>query len=196
MRQQVSKDLFQYWSALKGARAAPDRADIDPGAIRHILADTFLIEVDEDCAFPLRLSGTRVNALWQREQKGEPFVDLWRDGDRQIVTAALLTVVDGVTPIVAGVRAHAPGDAVLEMELLLLPLRHFGKTHSRVMGALSPVNQPDWLGQLRAGPLELISMRVIGAEESIPSHYNAGKFEPAQRRRPHLRLVVSRADKH
>lgn len=189
MRHRVSKDLFAYWRELKGARSAPDRSDIDPGKIRHILADTFIIEVDDDRTFPLRLSGTRVNALWLREQKGDSFLDLWSADDRQSVSATLATVIDGVAPVVAGVKTRAENNERLELELLLLPLRYFGKTHSRVLGALSPVYQPDWLGYVSAGPLELISMRVIGA----PSVSSGVPFRRSARvgdARPRPRLVV------
>lgn len=195
MRHQVNKDLFAYWSDLKGARAAPDRSDIDPIAIRHILADTFILEIDAECAFPLRLCGTRLDALWRREQKGESFVDLWRDEDRRNVAAAVLTVIDGVTPIIAGVRTEAPGEPPLELELLLLPLRHFGKTHSRVLGALAPAYQPEWFGQLRAGPLELVSLRIIRALPFRATVSNYPRFEAEQLHRPRPRLVVYEGDK-
>ena len=107
MRQSVTKELYAYWSRLKGARSAPDRTDIDPAAIRHVLADTFIVEIDQACAFPIRLSGTRLNALWLDDQKGRSFLDLWRMEDRRNVAAAVLTVIDGVAPIVAGARAAA-----------------------------------------------------------------------------------------
>jgi hypothetical protein len=194
MRQQISKDLFAYWSRLKGARAAPDRADIDPAAIRHILADTFIIEVDTAEMFPLRLAGSRVNALSMRDSKGASFVEMWRESDRRAITSALLTVVDGVTPVIAGVRTTPAGDVTLELELLLLPLRHFGKTHSRVLGALAPVYQPPWLGQLRAGPLELISMRVIDAVAPA-SGSNYRRFDERSQRGNYPRLVVCNSDK-
>lgn len=189
MKHQVTKDLFGYWRELKGARSAPDRSDIDPAKIRHILADTFIIEVDAERAFPLRLSGTRVNALWLREQKGGSFLDLWSADDRQSVSAALSTVVDGVAPVVAGVKTRAEDNTRLELELLLLPLRYFGKTHSRVLGALSPAYQPDWLGYLSAGPLELISMRVIDAP-AARAGVSLRRSDPVGASRPRPRLVV------
>jgi hypothetical protein len=195
MRQKVSKELFAYWNELKGARAAPDRSDIDPMAIRQILADTFIIEVDQDCVFPMRLSGTRLNALWLREQKGLSFIDLWRKEDRRGVAAALLTVIDGASPIVAGARIHAPGDARLDLELLLLPLRHFGKTHSRVLGALSPTHQPEWLGLQRAGPLELVSLRVVDAAAPRREPGNYAPVGSARIVGGRPRLVVYQGDK-
>lgn len=171
MRQQITKDLFAYWSRLRGARAAPDRSDIDPGAIRQILADTFILEVDAERNFPLRLSGTRINALWLVDQKGVSIIDWWRDDDRSGIAAALRTVVDGVTPVVAGARARVAGGGMLELELLLLPLRHFGKTHSRVLGALAPICQPDWLGLHSVGALDLVSLRIVEAEKMRPTQF-------------------------
>jgi hypothetical protein len=78
MRLSVSRELHDYWGRLKGERTAPDRAEIDPVAILHILPDMFIIEVDPERRLPLRLCGARVNALWQREQKGRLFLDWWR----------------------------------------------------------------------------------------------------------------------
>lgn len=195
MRQQISKDLFAHWGQTKGARAAPDRADIDPAAIRHLLADTFIMEVDDAGLYPLRLCGGRVNALWLRDQKGASFLDLWRGCDRASIAAALVGVVDDAAPVVAGVKIETAGHAPLELELLLLPLRHFGKTHARVLGALAPVYQPEWLGQLRAGPLSLISMRVIetAPRDQDRSAHSRPETVPAGRARP--RLVVYEGDK-
>ena len=39
MRLLITKDLYDYWGRLKGERAAPDGAEIDPVAIRHMLPD-------------------------------------------------------------------------------------------------------------------------------------------------------------
>lgn len=194
MRQQISKELFAYWRELKGARLAPDRSDIDPVAIRHLLADTFIVEIDADCRFPLRLSGARIDALWMEEQKGLSILELWRREDRRAVAAALLTVVDGVAPVIAGVRTRVAGYAPLELELLLLPLRHFGKTHSRVLGALSGAYKPDWLGQIRAEPLEMVSMRVIASGPARSGVTDHTSFR-AGRTRPLPRLVVHDGDK-
>lgn len=196
MRHQITKDLFAYWRRLKGARLAPDRSDIDPSEIRQILADTFIIEVDPAGVYPLRLSGTRLNALWLCDRKGASFIDLWRDEDRPNISAALQTVIDGVAPVVAGARTVVRGSPPLELEALLLPLRHFGKTHSRVLGALAPVYQPEWLGLRRAGPLELVSLRVVDPAALRLTTYKEGRFDGAQTSRQRPRLVVYEGGKH
>jgi hypothetical protein len=190
MRLQATKELFDYWRRRKGARAAPDRSDIDPTAIHQILADTFILEVDAERVFPMRLSGTRIDALWLEGRKGRSFIDLWRGVDRVSVAAAMLTVIDGVTPIVAGARTQAGDSAPLDLELLLLPLRHFGKTHSRVLGALAPVYQPDWLGLRPAGPLELLSLRIVEEKPTRPTIRKHSRFEPRRPARERPRLVV------
>lgn len=174
MRHSISKDLYAYWDRLRGARAAPDRNDIDPAAIRHLLADCFIVEIDQACLLPLRLSGTRLNALWGGEGRGAPFLGMWRDADQRELAAAVLTVIDGATPIVGGVKARPraadskeadPSRRELDLELLLLPLRHFGKTRSRVLGSLAPFGEVDWFGRVPAAKLEIVSLRTMNARE-------------------------------
>jgi hypothetical protein len=187
MRHRVSRELYAYWDSLRGARAAPDRGDIDPASIRHVLADTFILEVDSACTFPMRLCGSRLNALRGDDQKGVSFLDMWRDQERRDVAAALLTVIDGATPIVGGARTGPdPGNSFvadwatqeMDLELLLLPLRHFGKTHSRLLGSLAAFGSPRWFGRDRAAPLELVSMRIIRAPEQEGLHGLAPSFRP------------------
>lgn len=188
MRRTINRELFNYWNTLRGERAAPDRASVDPLAIRSILADTFIIEVDADGLFPLRVAGARVNALWLADLKGTSFLDLWRNEDRRSVHAALMSVVDGVAPLVGGARGCAPGDVELEIEFLLLPLRHFGRTHSRVLGSLSPMRGAEAIGQMRVGSLEFLSMRMIDAPRVV-----AAASPDASPPRP--RLVVCNPEK-
>jgi hypothetical protein len=166
MRQAATQELFAYWNRLRKGRAAPERAEIDPAAIRNILADTFLIEIDPGCTFPIRLSGSRLNALWLSEQKGRSFLDLWADEERRGIAALVLTVIDGVNPVIAGVFAAPQGRTAMNMELLLLPLRHNGKTHARVLGCIAPSAHQPWFGLLAADKLVLKSMRIISPDEA------------------------------
>jgi hypothetical protein len=158
MKLPVTRELHDYWDQLKGERTAPDRADIDPVAIRHILADTFIIEVDVDRRFPLRLCGARVNALWLDDQKGRQFLNWWKTMHRRDMAEAILQVVDSETPLLADVRAGAEAGEPAELELLLLPLRHFGARCERVLGSLAPVRPPTWLGLCPIGRLDLSAL--------------------------------------
>jgi len=60
MKHPSNRDLFAYWNERRGARPAPERADIEPAAIRHVLGDTFVLEIDRATQHPFRLAGTRL----------------------------------------------------------------------------------------------------------------------------------------
>lgn len=185
MRHSSSRTLFSYWNDLRGARSAPDRQKVDPAAIREIVSDTFLLEVDLAGGFPVRMSGTRVDALLGHPQNGRRFLDLWPKADAHAVAAMLLTVADGVCPVVAGATALTADYAPNAVELLLLPLRHHGRTHSRILGAMTPVARPRWFGLVPVSELRVDSFRVIDAD-----NYPRGVLpapEPARRHR-HLSI--------
>ncbi len=200
MRQTGTQELYAYWNQLRHGRAAPERADMDPAAIRAVLADTFMLEVDAARTYPFCLTGTRLNALFDAEVKGVSFLDLWSKAQRGEIAALLETVVDGVCPIVAGAAA-APADYdKTEFELLLLPLRHRGKTHARVLGRIAPAKPPSWLGLIRIEALEFLSMRVLNAEDLNVAAYApvAGLMHPGENtyfssfeQRGHLRIYHS-----
>ncbi len=84
MRQTATRELFAYWNAIRRERAAPDRAEVDPAAIRSILSDAFMIEADGEGGHPLRLTGARLNALWLAEMKGRSFIELWGEDGRLV----------------------------------------------------------------------------------------------------------------
>ena len=164
MKHQATRDLFDYWNGLRRGRAAPDRAEIAPTAIREVLADTFMLEVDPDHDYPIRLAGTRFNGLFDAEQKGRPFLALWRAEERRNIAAVLMTVADGACPVVAGGVAVPAGQGEsASFEFLFLPLRHQGKTHARILGIVPPAGArgPAWLGLLPPGPMALRSLRIV-----------------------------------
>jgi hypothetical protein len=165
MKHATSRELFSYWSRLRAQRAAPERGDIEPAAIRNVLADTFILEVDEQGEFPIRVVGARVSAIFGRELKGAPFASLWRAEDRLSLRSLIGAVLDDALPAIAGAAASPRGHLRVDLEMVLLPLRHNGRTHDRLLGALSPNAIPSWLGLLGAEPMTLTSLRIIGAEE-------------------------------
>jgi hypothetical protein len=162
----ASRELHSYWNLLRGARSAPERAQIDPGAIRGVLADTFILEGDARRRYPIRVVGARTNALFLRELRGGAFLDLWQEDDQREMAAMLGVVAGEAVAMVAGVSASPRGLRSLELELLLLPLRHHGDTHSRVLGACSPAFLPSWIGLAAAAPMRLFSLRVLERAES------------------------------
>jgi hypothetical protein len=172
----ASRELHSYWNLLRGARSAPERSQIDPGAIRGVLSDTFILEGDAQRRYPIRIVGARTNALFLRELRGGAFLDLWQEADQLEIAAMLGVVADEAVAMVAGVSASPRGLRPLELELLLLPLRHHGDTHSRVLGACSPAFLPSWIGLAAAAPMRLFSLRVLERAESA----NERRLSPAR----------------
>lgn len=166
MKHPVSQELFAYWDGLRKMRAAPERHEIDPGAIRSVLADVFMLEVAGAGAgtgrnIQVRLSGTRVNAFWLEDLKGRSLSALFDGAAQAAVTDMLDAVLDDQSPVVAGVRFAPSGRPESDAELLMLPLKHHGHTHSRILGALVAWQRPSWLGLLPVGPLRLSSFRAV-----------------------------------
>ncbi|MFO1148577.1 MAG: PAS domain-containing protein [Alsobacter sp.] len=165
MKHPATRTLFAYWNRLRGERTAPERSEIDPVEIRDVLADTFVCEVDAQNGHPFRLAGTRLCGLFGRELKGRSFASLWDPGRMPVGAREAARLVDAVLAesrgVVAGLRGTTRGLKVLDLELLILPLRHGGKTHSRLLGCLSPSQPAPWAGLDPVIQLDLASVRVI-----------------------------------
>lgn len=161
MKAAATRELFAYWNRLRGARAAPERADVDPGQIRGILGDAFILEASEEAQFPFRLAGSRLCEVSGHEMKGERFLELWSGGDRATVLGALTTISDDAAVAVLGATGATELGRKVDLELVLLPLRHRGRTHARILGALAPVETPYWLGACPVTRFDLASLRMI-----------------------------------
>ncbi|HTZ03874.1 MAG TPA: PAS domain-containing protein [Xanthobacteraceae bacterium] len=163
MKHAASRELHAYWQERRGSRAAPERAEIEPGAIRHVLGDAILLALDGGTGHPFRLAGTRVCALFGRELKGESFIGLWTAASQPTVADLLAILQDERVGTVAGVSAHNADGEPVDLELLLLPLAAGRPSLARTIGILAPLQVPPWLGASPVGALVLGGRRHIGA---------------------------------
>jgi hypothetical protein len=168
MKHAATRDLYCYWDRLRGARTAPERIDIDPGAIRRILGDTFIIEVDVNKSFPFRLAGTRLCAMMGHELRATSLLDRWGEADRKEMERLLAAVSDDSAAVVIGADALSNQGHKLDLELLMLPLRHRGKTHSRILGSLTPGETPYWIGICPLTSLSIRSIRILWPSSREP----------------------------
>jgi hypothetical protein len=161
MKHATTRMIFSYWDALRGERAAPERGQIEPGEIRHILSDTFILEVTGPRSAAIRLAGTRICAFFARELRGEAFERLWQEESNRDIGGAIETVLDESAGVVAGLSAVTDEGASVDFEMILLPLRHRGKPHDRILGALSPSVVPPWIGLYPVRHLTTSTLRVL-----------------------------------
>ena len=165
MKHPSNRELFAYWNERRGERLAPERADIEPAAIRHVLGDTFVIEMCGSENHLFRIAGTRLCALFGRELKAESFLKLWSRTAQTAIRELLAVVMDEKVGVVASATGTTADDilAPIKLELLLLPLAFRSRNEARVMGALAPMAAPYWLGAKAIGSLTLGTFRHIGA---------------------------------
>ncbi len=171
MKHPSTRTLYDYWLRLRKGRAAPERRDIEPGDIRQILADTFILEHEGPGVCRFRLAGTRICRLYGRELKGENICDLW-EGRTQATIARL---VDGMRTdpigVVLGFDAvtEDADDPIISCELLALPLLHDGNVYSRMIGAIVPMEDVPWMGLRALSVQHLASLRYLFPAQHTPS---------------------------
>jgi hypothetical protein len=163
MKHPASRRLYAYWDELRGKRPAPERAEIEPGAIRQILSEAFIAALNPVAGYPFRLAGTRVCALFCRELKGESFLSLWDEASKRSIRDLFGILGEEWVGTIAGVSAATASGEPAELELLLLPLSATRPSFARAIGVLAPLSIPPWIGVKPIGPLTLGSHRHIGA---------------------------------
>ena len=163
MKHKASRDLYAYWEAQRGRRPAPERSEIEPGAIRHVLSEAFILALDAGTGHPFRLAGTRLCALFGRELKGETFVGLWAAASQRTICDLLAILLDEWVGTVAAATAHNGAGEAIDLELLLLPLGAGRPQLARAIGVLAPLRDVPWLGTDAIGALTLGSRRHVGA---------------------------------
>lgn len=184
MKHATTREVFAYWDNCRGERLAPERSDIEPGAIRSVLCDTFILTFDSKAGHPFRLAGTRLCAVMGCELKDEPFADLWAEQSGKQIESLLKTIAEETVGLVASVSGENEDGQRLDLELLMLPLGHRGRMPARLLGALSPLRPPYWAGVKPVLHLTLGQHRHLGPNVDLIAapHFHAAPMEPAQRR--------------
>jgi hypothetical protein len=140
MKHPASREFFAYWDEKRGLDRAPDRSEIEPGAVRDLLGDIFVLSYDASAGYPFRVAGTRVSALLGGDQKDKSFAALFApDGRRQIED--ILGIVTGeLLAAVAGITATTTEGSLAHLELLLLPFKTRAHTPISLTGLLAPLS--------------------------------------------------------
>jgi hypothetical protein len=160
MKQNGSIDLFHYWNRLRDGRPAPKRTEIEPGDIKSLLADTFILEKDTRGEAVFRLAGTRLCATYGRELKGFSFTSLWRDKDQRLMARLAHGVFNAKSVVVITFEGRSKNDRSTQFELLLLPLDG-GIENQRSLGIVTPLEKPFWLGADPVTDALVDSVRVV-----------------------------------
>jgi hypothetical protein len=164
LKHPFTQELHAYWTERRGARRAPERADIDPASIRRILGDSLVLSCDAGEVARFRVAGTKLCALLGRELRGEPFASIWDADSAAAIGDIVRIIADEGIGVVAGASTQSAEDLNAHLEMLLLPLMHCGRIGARLIGLLSPLAQPFWLGVWPAKPLRLGTIKYLAQD--------------------------------
>lgn len=165
MQKTSSRTLYDYWNTLRGARSAPDRRDIDPTRIRGALANTFILEVNDDRGFDFRLAGSHLCSAYCRELKGRSFSALWHSRDRDALETLIRAVTEDHAVALLTFQGTTEVKTVAAFETILLPVRHNGSTQTRLLGAMTALDTPYWLGVQPIIEQRITGLRLIWPDD-------------------------------
>ncbi|WP_291856277.1 PAS domain-containing protein [Bradyrhizobium sp.] len=138
MKHPSSRGFYAYWDAKRGDALAPDRSEIEPGAVRELLGDIFVLSYDNEAGYPFRVAGTRVSALLGRDLKDASFSALFAPDGRREIENIISYVAEETLPAIAGITAATKDGGVAHLELLLLPFVNRAHAPISLTGVLAP----------------------------------------------------------
>ena len=177
MRLTTTRLLFAHWDRLRGERAAPARADIEPADLRGILADVFMLDANPWQEGRIRLAGTRICALFGHELKGQRLPDLWLARERSEVSRLIGAVTGGLHGFIASVSGQTSQGRELDAELLILPVRPSVGAQCGAIGSFAALALPSWFGVDAITSLSTRTIRMIERRSRVQSGF--GRFAPA-----------------
>jgi hypothetical protein len=163
MKHPSSHEFFAYWDAKRGDARAPDRSEIEPGAVRDLLGDIFVVSCDNEGGYPFRVAGTRVCALLGRDLKDLSFSALFAPENRREIEDILTYVAEEMLAAVAGITATSEDGRTAHLELLLLPFNNRAHAPVSMTGLLAPFEAD--LGTLK--DFKLTSWRYLHRPEKL-----------------------------
>jgi len=134
----VKPRVFAYWDEKRAGARAPDRSEIEPGAVRELLGDIFVLSYDSAAGYPFRVAGTRICALLGRDLRDRSFSSLFIQDGRREIEDIITVVTEEMLAAVAGITATAEDGATAHLELLLLPFNSRAHTPLSLTGSLAP----------------------------------------------------------
>ncbi|MEO0498458.1 MAG: PAS domain-containing protein [Pseudomonadota bacterium] len=161
MKHISSKRLFEYWNELRGTRPAPNRDEIQPSGLRHILGDAYILQDEPRFQASFRLCGNNVNHIFCRELKGQRFLGLFADESQTAVQTLWRSVAEEQAAVVMGTIGHSNRGKQVRLETLMLPLNVSSRQGYRVLATTAAFDKPYWLGVDPVTQQTVDSVRIV-----------------------------------
>ena len=138
MKHPSNREFFAYWDEKRGDARAPDRSEIEPGAVRELLGDIFVLSCDSTAGYPFRVAGTRVCALLGCDLKDRSFSALFAPDAHREIEDIIAVVSEEMLAAVVGITATSQNGSTAHLELLLLPFNARAHEPLSLTGLLAP----------------------------------------------------------
>jgi len=188
MQQPTSKQLYAYWDGIRNGRIAPRRFEIEPAKIASLLRETFIAECNGLLAFRFRLAGTRVCQQFGRELRGVDFLSLWSLHDRDAIASQVRNIVNDGAVGHGVFLARTETNRQAAFEFTLMPLIHTGPSINRMLGSITAIDAPFWLGAEPLATFEVAELHLHWPD-GVPAFMANGGPEVARLARGKLRVV-------
>src|ERR1700738_4472879 len=116
MKHPSNREFFAYWDEKRGDARARDRSEIEPGAVRELLGDIFVLSYDGAAGHPFRVAGTRVCALLGCDLKDRSFSALFQPDARREIEDIIAVVAEEMLAAVAGLTATSEDGSPAPLE--------------------------------------------------------------------------------
>ena len=138
----ILRAFRDHWLALKGERAMPSRADIDPVHIPALLPHIILVDViGAPPVFRYRLIGTAITKIANRDATGRILDEsLYGANTERVLRTYRETVADKSPKAVREIVQFVDKDWI-KTEVILMPLSSDGETIDMIVGAVDIVDE-------------------------------------------------------
>jgi hypothetical protein len=193
MKHKTISALFDYWNAKRAGRPAPMRSEINPGEIRSILPNVFILERESDTSFRFRLAGTGLCGIYGMEFRNHNLLSMWQEDCLDTLRNALDEVTRNAAVSVVEYTASTNENREATFEMILLPLAQDNGVISRVIGAVVPVDDLPWIGSHLLARQWIDRLQILNPDR-MPKRAlapEAPRRNPAPVRKPFLPPHIS-----
>ncbi len=136
MKHSGTRQLFEYWSDLRGGRAAPYKSEVTARGIGRTLAsNTFILENLADGAKRFRLAGSGLHDIFGLELRGMSAQAIMQQESRTRMQSLMNDCLAAPAVCLFTCKAEAQGGATLSLEIILAPLRSDFDQMNRILGS-------------------------------------------------------------
>lgn len=144
MKHSGSRQLYEYWSDLRGGRPTPYRSEVSARGIgRSLTSNTFILETLGEGVRRFRLAGTSLYNIFGLELRGMNALSIMDRKNHARLSSILDECLAAPSVCVLTCQATAPKGEKLSLEIFIAPLRSDFDQMNRMLGTAHILDEQD-----------------------------------------------------